>query len=225
MLVLNFPHNPTGFMPSRSFFEAVIALAEQEGVMIFSDEMYRFLEYDPAQRLPAACDLSARAVSLSGLSKSFGLPGLRSGWLAAQDASLLAAFQDFKDYTTICASAPGEILSIIALRAKEQILSRCLEIVQRNRFVAEAFFRSRAGQFEWLEPSAGPIAFPRWLGKEPLEQLCAGMVQQAGVMLVPGSQFGAQGSHFRIGFGRLNFPEVLAEFQGYLDHNAAHHKE
>jgi aspartate/methionine/tyrosine aminotransferase len=87
LLIVNFPHNPTGFLPSRAEFESIVKLTERHGVTLFCDEMYRMLERDPRDRLPAACDLSPNATSLSGLSKAFGLPGLRVGWLATRDAA------------------------------------------------------------------------------------------------------------------------------------------
>ena len=117
LLVVNFPHNPTGYLPSRDELEAIMELARRHDLHVFSDEMYRLLEYDAETRLPPVADLYKRGISLSGLSKSFALPGLRIGWLAMQDADLLARCIAFHDYTTICNSAPAEILGIMALRA------------------------------------------------------------------------------------------------------------
>ena len=102
LLVVNFPHNPTGYLPSRSELDAIIELARRHGLHVFSDEMYRLLEYDAETRLPPVADLYERGISLSGLSKSFALPGLRIGWLAMRDADLLARCIAFHDYTTIC---------------------------------------------------------------------------------------------------------------------------
>ncbi len=172
--------------------------------------MYRLLEFVPEARLPAACEIYDRAVSLAGLSKAFGLPGLRSGWLACGDPALLASIQAFKDYTTICASAPGEILSIIALKSRKVILDRCLSIVRENLALARAFFGRRPARFQWIDPLAGSIAFPRWLGEQSVEQFAEDMVTRRGVMVVPGSMFGFSGGHFRLGLGRKNLPEILA---------------
>lgn len=102
LIVVNFPHNPTGALPDRGDFEALVALADEAGATLLSDEVYRLLEYDPAMRLPAAADRSPRAVSLGVMSKAFGLAGLRIGWLASHDADLLRRCAAFKDYTTIC---------------------------------------------------------------------------------------------------------------------------
>lgn len=119
LIVVNFPHNPTGALPDASTFSSLVALAEEANAYLFSDEVYRLLEYNPADQLPAAVDCSRRAISLGVMSKAFGLPGLRIGWLAMHDADLFRRVSAFKDYTSICNSAPGELLALIALRAKE----------------------------------------------------------------------------------------------------------
>jgi aspartate/methionine/tyrosine aminotransferase len=153
LLVINFPHNPTGYLPSPHELDTMVALARKRGVYIFSDEMYRMLEYDPARRLPAMCDLYDKGISLSGLSKAFALPGLRLGWLAAQEPALIESWLGLKDYTTICNSAPSEILGIIALRAKETILARNLGIIRGNLRIAGEFFAARGDRFRWLAAS------------------------------------------------------------------------
>ncbi|MEL6273283.1 MAG: aminotransferase class I/II-fold pyridoxal phosphate-dependent enzyme, partial [Chloroflexota bacterium] len=110
MIAVNFPHNPTGALPTQADWERIVDLAREHDLILFSDEMYRFFEYDAEHRLPAACELYENGVTLCGLSKSFGLPGLRVGWLATQNRDFMQRFQVYKDYTTICGSAPGEIL-------------------------------------------------------------------------------------------------------------------
>ena len=89
LLVINFPHNPTGYTLSRGELDSVIGLARKHGLYLFSDEMYRLLEYEPSTQLPPVCDLYEKGISLSGLSKSFALPGLRIGWLATQESALM----------------------------------------------------------------------------------------------------------------------------------------
>jgi aspartate/methionine/tyrosine aminotransferase len=217
LVVINFPNNPTGFLPGEKEWREIVNRVARSGAYLFSDEMYRLLEFSPETRLPAACEVYERAVSLAGLSKAFGLPGLRSGWLACTDPALLADLQTFKDYTTICASAPGEILSLIALRARENILSRCRELVLENLSLARRFFSQRPSFFEWLEPSGGSIAFPRWLGENTVEQFAEDIVTRREVMVVPGSTFGYPGNHFRLGLGRRNLAEILAILADELD--------
>jgi aspartate/methionine/tyrosine aminotransferase len=219
LIALNFPHNPTGHLISLAEQEAIIELARQRGISIFSDEMYRLLEPEPALRLPALCDRYEGGISLSGLSKAYGLPGLRSGWLATQDPALPEQWLRFKDYTTICSSAPSEILSIIALQNQETILRRNLQMVLANTATAQAFFARHAGQLAWTPPKAGSVALARWLGEGTVEEFCQGLLDACGVMLVPGSLFDLPGDFFRLGLGRANFSEALGEVEGYLGAN------
>jgi aspartate/methionine/tyrosine aminotransferase len=216
MLVINFPHNPTGYTLTHNELDSVIQLARKHGLYLFSDEMYRLLEYEPVTRLPAVCDLYEKGISLSGLSKSFALPGLRIGWLATQESTLMESWLSFKDYTTICNSAPGEILGIIALQNKEQIVRRNLDIIRKNIASAEEFFGSHAQHFFWFSPKAGSVAFPEWLGGGPVEKFCQAVLDKQGVMIVPGSLFDFHGNHFRVGLGRSNLPEALAHVGEYL---------
>lgn len=217
LIVVNFPHNPTGYLPTRADLDAIVALAGQHGLYLFSDEMYRLLEYDPADRLPAICDLYERGISLAGLSKAFGLPGLRIGWLATRERDVLARCIGLKDYTTICASAPSEILGIVALRATEAITGRNLAIVRANLAHADRFFAERPERFQWLRPQAGSVAFPRLLDERPVIQMCRELLEQHHAMLVPGEMFDMPGNHFRLGLGRASFPEALGVLARYVD--------
>lgn len=219
LLVINFPHNPTGHTLRRSELDALIALAQRHGLYVFSDEMYRLLENDPAVQLPAVCDVYERGISLSGLSKSFALPGLRIGWLATQQTPLLNQWLAFKDYTTICNSAPAEILGIIALQNREQILRRNRDIVRANTALAAQFFADHPDLFAWIPPRAGSVAFPQWLGAGSVAQFCREMLDRLGVMIVPGSIFDFPGNHFRLGLGRKNLGEVLVLIKAWLENH------
>jgi aspartate/methionine/tyrosine aminotransferase len=216
LLVLNFPNNPTGFIPARQYFDDIIELAQKHDLYIFSDEMYRLLELDPALRLPSVSDVYEKGISLSGLSKSFALPGLRLGWLATRQDSLLDAMLSIKDYTTICNSAPSEILAIIAVQNTQLIVDRNLEIIRGNIGLAEQFFSKYSHLVSWNNPQAGSIAFPRWLGVGTVEEFCQAVLAHQGVMIVPGSIFDFPGNHFRIGLGRKNFGEALEHLDEYL---------
>ncbi len=164
LVVANFPHNPTGYLPARAEWEEVVRMTAERGVTLFSDEMYRWLEYHEGQTLSAACEMAEKAVTLGGVSKSLGLPGLRIGWLATRDRSLLRRASEIKDYTTICSSAPSEILALMGLRARDWLVGRNVAIVLANLREAEKHFGHRRTKYEWLPPMAGPVAFPRWAG-------------------------------------------------------------
>lgn len=208
LLIVNFPHNPTGYLPDATTWAGIIETAAARGITVFSDEMYRWLEYDAAQGLPSACEVYEKAVTLSGLSKSFGLPGLRIGWLATRDRGLLIRAGEIKDYTTICSSAPSEVLGIAAVRARDKIVARNRQIVLSNLALAESWFAGRPDAFEWLPPAAGPVAFPRWRGAGSTLDFAESAVRQRRVMIAPGEMFDFPG-HFRIGLGRKNFAQAL----------------
>jgi aspartate/methionine/tyrosine aminotransferase len=215
MLYLNQPHNPTGTLMTRPVFEQVIELARAHGLVVFSDEVYRELEHDPADRLPAACDAYERAVSLGSISKSYGLPGLRTGWISTRDAGVRDAVATLKDYTTICASAPSEFLTALALRHRDVLLDRNLAIVRRNLPLLDGFFERHAGTFAWTRPTASPIGFPRVTGAGDLTRYCERLAE-AGVLLLPGSVYD-QPDHIRVGFGRANMPEALDVLEATLE--------
>jgi len=217
VVVVNCPHNPTGYLMTREEFEELIDLSQKHGFMIFSDEVYRFLEYLPDTRLPALCDRDERGVSLGVMSKSFGLAGLRIGWIASHNKDLMDRMAAFKDYTTICNSAPSEYLATVALRHKDPIIKRNLKIITDNLAKLDAFFGRHQDRFRWLPPQAGPIAFPRWLGEGTVEDFCRNLLEKTGVLLLPGTLYQGNFQHFRIGFGRENLAECVDRFEAYLN--------
>jgi aspartate/methionine/tyrosine aminotransferase len=150
------------------------------------------------------------------MSKSFAMAGLRIGWLASRDRDLLARCAAFKDYTTICSSAPAEILALIGLRARDIVLERSRRIVATNLDRLDRFFAEHPDRLSWVRPRGGSIAFPRLLDSEPMDAFAARLVEAEGVLLLPGSQLGFEGNHFRIGFGREDMPQALAGFERFL---------
>ncbi len=214
VLYVNQPHNPTGTLMDRATFERVVELARAHGIVLLSDEVYRELEHDAEKRLPAACDLDERAASLGSISKSYGLPGLRLGWIVTRDAGIREAIMRLKDYTTICSSAPSEVLTAVALRNRHVLLERNLDIVARNLPLLDEFFERHSATFEWVRPVAGPIGFPRVRGIEDVGRFCQRLAGQ-GVLLLPGSVYD-EPDHVRVGFGRANLPEALAVLESAL---------
>jgi aspartate/methionine/tyrosine aminotransferase len=215
LIIVNFPHNPTGYLPSREDWQAIVSIASHAGAWLFSDEMYRGLEYDPGTRLPSGCDLYERAITLGGLSKTYGLPGLRTGWLALQDAPLRDRILGWKDYTTICASAPSETLAQIALQVGDVLAERSRGIVLDNLALAESFFARWQPVFRWNRPRAGSVALVG-LREGSAQDFCQRLVSEQGVVLLPSAGLGFGDGHVRFGFGRLSFPEALEQLDRYL---------
>jgi len=214
-LYINTPHNPTGLLMPLEVFRAVLKLAAKHNIYVFSDEVYRELEHDPATRLPAACDLYDRALSLGSVSKTYGLPGLRLAWLASHDQPFLQKIISLKHYTTICASAPSEFLTALAFRHREKFIARNLQIVHHNLPLLTAFFARHNHLFEWTPPNAATIGFARFKPQHDVQEWCETLVRDAGVLLLPGTVYD-EPRHIRFGYGRKNMPESLTQFEAYL---------
>lgn len=216
LIIANFPHNPTGSMASKQDFQKIVDIAKKHNVYLFSDEMYRFLELNPDNRLPSAVELYDKAISLFGMSKTFGMAGVRIGWVITKDKKLYKDMATFKDYTTICSSAPSEVLSLIALRAKDTIIQTHLKRINRNLELLDAFFKRYTKLFSWVKPQAGTICFPKLLLNETSFEFCEAVVKDAGIMVLPSTVYGYDDKHFRLGFGRENMPEALSKFESYI---------
>ena len=220
LIAVNFPNNPSGAVPDHATFQALVDLCEERGIRLFCDEVHRGLELDSARRLTQAADLSPRAVSLNVMSKSYGLPGLRVGWLASRDRALLERLERRKHYTSICNSAPSEFLTTLALRHGEAIQARNRAIIQANLPQFDAFFAKWPDLFEWQHPQGGCICFPRYKGGD-VETFCQELVEEAGVFLAPASLFRSalaetSRDRFRVGVGRAEPAPALEAFDQFL---------
>ena len=216
LLIINCPHNPTGALLDKETYETMINLARSSGAYIFADEVYRYLEIDEAKRLPAIADAYEKGISLNVMTKAFGMAGLRIGWLASRDREFLQKVSSYKLYTSICNSAPSEILALIALRAKSVILKRNRNIILHNLALLDQFFERHSSQVQWTRPESGTMAFPELLLPISIDAFTEQLVKETGILILPGSVFDVPGNFFRIGFGRKNMPEVLEVFERYL---------
>lgn len=217
-----FPNNPTGMIPSAETFRNLINVCRHHGVYLFSDEVYRLLELDESKRIPQVADVYEKGLSLNVMSKAYGLPGLRIGWIATQDIAVLQRLEQYKHYLSICNSAPSERLAKVALGARDILLRRNRALMQENVQKLENFFDKHPALFDWTRPDGGCIAFPRYKGEEGVERFCASLVEQAGVLLLPASIYRSElmdtpQDRFRIGFGRDGIDAGLSAFQGFLD--------
>jgi aspartate/methionine/tyrosine aminotransferase len=216
LIVINCPHNPTGYLMSEAKLGQIVEIAAERNLWLFSDEVYRFLEHTPQDRLPAVCDRYPKAISLGVMSKTFGLAGLRIGWIATRHREIYEAMASFKDYTTICNSAPSEWLATFALRHWDKIVERNRRIVLDNMAILNDFFSRHNDKFQWHAPKAGAIAFPRLTTGQNIDEFCHDLVTKQGVLLLPATHFDYPGANFRLGFGRKNMPECLQKLDEYL---------
>jgi aspartate/methionine/tyrosine aminotransferase len=215
VIVVNAPHNPTGYLMSRADFDSVNRFAQENNLTLFCDEVYRESEYNPEQRLPATCDMGEHAVSLGVTSKTYGLAGLRIGWIATKNKKIYDAMASLKDYTTICNSAPSEFLAEVAMRNRQQLIDRNLGIIKTNLAIMDAFILHHSTFFTWIRPQAGSMGFPKLI-KGDIEDFCDKVVRNAGVLLLPGTMYDDAGNHFRVGLGRKNLPQAVEMLEKYL---------
>lgn len=216
LIILNTSHNPTGYLMNKEKFLETMGSARKHNILVLSDEVYRFLEYDHKDRLPAACDVYDKAVSIGVMSKTFGLAGLRIGWIATRNQDIYNRMAFFKDYTSICNSAPSEFLATVALRHYEDIAQRNKDIILANLKVLNGFFARYQGLFSWIQPKAGSVAFPRLKTDIDAETFCTDVVEKKGVLLMPSNYYDYGNRNFRVGFGRKNMPEAVERFEDYL---------
>ncbi|MEL7254135.1 MAG: pyridoxal phosphate-dependent aminotransferase [Pseudomonadota bacterium] len=224
LLTINFPHNPTGTILPLDRYHALIDLCRQHGIWILHDEIFNGLGPSDAQHLPFIADVYERGLSLGVMSKSYGLPGLRVGWIACQDRDVLSKMEPLKHYLSICNSGPSERLALIGLKARDQILARNNAIVDENLPKWDAFFARFPDLFEWRRPDGSCMAFPRYLGADGVEAFCQRLVEEAGVLLLPSTIYSSELSEtptdrFRLGFGRTGLDEGLAAMEAHLRAN------
>jgi len=219
---VNFPNNPTGFVPDAETWLAFNRLCHERGVRVVSDEVYRGVEIDPSNTLPAAVDINPTALSINVTSKAYGLPGLRVGWIATHDRAALAKLERAKHYTSISNASPSELLTVIALRNRERILERNRQIIAANDRLAARILGAYPHLFEYASPVGGCVCFPRYLGADGVEAFCHRAVQERGILLLPASLYRSglgtvPVDRFRIGLGRTHVPQSLDALVSFLD--------
>lgn len=215
MLVVNFPHNPTGYLPTQEQLHELAAIVEQKDLILFCDEMYFGLVHSGTPEISSAADTSKRTIVLSGLSKTHGLPGLRTGWLVIQNEVLRKNIINWKFYTSICASAPSEFLALAAWKVRNQLRDRSITQIENNLVFADSFFARWPDLFIWRKPRAGSIALVG-MDVPSVTDFAAHLAKKAGVLILPATTLGSDDQHMRMGFGRAAFGEALEKFEAYL---------
>ncbi len=226
LVTINFPHNPTGAILPLDRYMALIALCRTHGIYILHDEIFNGLGPTGTSHLPFVADLYERGLSLNVMSKSYGLPALRIGWIACQDAEILSKMERMKHYLSICNSGPSEQLAKIALQNRDKLLRRNCQIVDENLPKWDAFFARHPDLFDWRHPDGSCMAFPRYKGADGVEAFCRALVEDSGVLLLPGTIYRSElgpvpRDRFRIGFGRGGLDEGLAAMEAHIMRNKA----
>ena len=219
MLIMNIPNNPTGYIPVKTEMDRILNMADKMGTWVFCEETYRGMEHDPAAALPSLADMYSRATVIGGLNK-YGLPGTRMGWLVTKNRQVLSDCSIYKDYTTLCSNAPGEVLATIAMRNADALLQRNHKIVLENLAIAEAFFKKHKNMFMWIQPNGGATAFPKLLPPFDVTDMCEKAMNEKELFIIGERAFGLNTNNFRIGLGRRDFSKSLSVFSELVDEMA-----
>lgn len=221
-LVINEPHNPTGTLMRHNVQQQLKEIAGVNDMYILSDEVYRLLEHDANERLPAMADFYEKGISAVTLSKPWGGCGITIGWLAFQDLDLRQKIIDTQYFATACPSRASEIQAIMTLRASDKILEKNLNIIRHNIELLEQFLEKYRDLFEWVRPNAGAVAYVKFKG--PLTSAELGeQLAESGISIKPAyvfSEYGmADSGYFRVGYGEKIMPRALEALSNYV---AAH---
>lgn len=234
LVVINTPHNPTGWVADDAFAEGVLDVVARRGVRLFCDEAYRGTERGSGSEptgWPSMADRDPAVLALGLVSKGLGLPGLRTGWLVARDPEVRRRVERYKDFTSICGPAPSELLAAVALRQSHALLARSRRLLAANLDRLDAFMTRWSGWFEWRAPSGGSVTFPRLVDPDRwggVAAFCERARSEAGVLLAPGGLFSdaradradprvaAVDASFRVGYGRASFAEGLDALERWL---------
>ncbi len=205
-LIANFPNNPTGASVNAAHMARLAASCDERGVVLFCDEIYHGLPISPAEDPPPAVDVSPNAISLNGFSKTFGLPGLRMGWVVLRNPELRQRVCEAKDYSTICSSPVTEMLSHAALDAESALRARNRRNLLENHDRLRAFVETYPHLFDWRQAQGGSVTLLRFLGLPSLgpsaSNFCDAVRRSAGVLLAPSTLFDFGDQHIRFGLGR-----------------------
>jgi len=216
LILICAPNNPTGARFDEAVLKGVAGAADRVGAWILSDEIYRGAERDGVES-PSIWGMSERAIVTSGLSKAYGLPGLRIGWIVAP-ADFVARTWSYHDYTTIAPGAASDFLARLALEPsrRARIIERTRGVIRENYPVLESWL-ARQGCFEWAAPDAGAICYAKYdlpIASLPLAER---LRDEESVLIVPGAHFGMEG-YVRIGFGndRPTLEDGLARIARFI---------
>ena len=224
--VLNVPHNPTGWYPSHSDLRQFFTLAEKNDCVIIADEVYAGLNYftkSDGSRYDSLASLSEQVISVGSLTKSFGLPGVRVGWIASQNPEIIELIKHQRTYSHCYTSSLSEVVACSALNNREIILERNQKIAKRNLLALEQLIRRWNHIFSYSRPCSGPVCLVRFNPSNTrfssASELSADLLEKEKLLLVSNDLFNCSDNYFRFGFGTKKFSGFLDVFERYLEQN------
>lgn len=200
LVSLTHPNNPTGSMISRAALDELIEWVERRHVHLLFDETYREMAFEAT--LPPAATLSPNVISISSMSKCYGLPGIRIGWMVTQDQQMLDSILNIREQVTITNNAIGEEIALQVLRQKEKYLEKARASILENRSIVTAWMNQQE-DFEWVFPEAGVVSMPRLADHVKIdpEKFYRRVAEEYKTFVIPGRCFEVDNRYFRLGFG------------------------
>jgi len=222
-IIFNDPHNPSGSLMSEQSKNAIKALAEQHNIIIFSDEVYSLLEFNPSDRSSSMADMTEKGIALGTMAKPFGCGGMCIGWIACQDKLIIEKLQKSQHLFAVCHSRAGEIQAMMVLRSKQRIVERNINVIKDNLVLLNEFFCEYDDLFEWMVPQAGGTGFVKFKGPMSADELAAELLENE-ILVFPPYIFDCDDNlkqYFRIGFSRRTMPASLEAFKEFVDQRRA----
>jgi aspartate/methionine/tyrosine aminotransferase len=221
LVLINFPNSPTGAAIAPAALASLVALCRRHGLWLVNDEVYRSVGSDPASRAPPVSEIYEKGISIDGVSKGFGLPGLRVGWILCHDQALLAKVLLAKSALSSCLAKPSEVLAHIALKAEARIVGRNRAIAHANREHLRVILRHHPDIFEEPVLNDAVLAFPRYHGTDGADRFAGRLACDAGVLVFPSSLWHSPlatvpADRLRIGLGRVEAGPALTALDEYL---------
>lgn len=216
LIVINFPHNPTGQTVPESEFQRIVDIAEAAGAMLFSDEAFRLLEIPPHRTLPAACDIYDKAVSATGLSKPFGLGGLRIGWMATKCDAIRSAVKRYRYNTVEMTNTPSQWLACRALQRKDEVLARNRALISANLQRLASLVAAHSSLLKLFRPKAGTMAIVEQGTSLTSTEFCERILEEERLFLIPGKPLGMSDRFLRFGLGMSDFASGLERLDRFL---------
>jgi aspartate/methionine/tyrosine aminotransferase len=216
LVSLTYPHNPTGAMIGEDTLRRAIEIVESHPTArLLVDETYRDLAY--GEPLPVAASISDRAISVSSMSKTFGLPGLRIGWVISRDAELSETLLAAKEQILICGSAIDEEMALRILQARPRLLPPIRKKIQDHLEIVRGWIEGQS-VFEWVEPQAGVVCMPRFREQVnvDIDAFYSTLLDEHGTYVGPGHWFDQDRRSFRLGFAWPEADELKRGLAGLL---------